>query len=262
MITAISLAAAVLAASASGFPAATASVGVGIQGQPACVAADVMPGRSYPLTVSVTNTGSGQENISVGVVPETAGAAGRLRQVDPQWLSPAGVSLDGGKGAAVAVTLTVPPGTDPGPYWSQVEAGTSPVPGSGSGVSVTFGAAADAWLLFTVGPSATPPPPCDAFTLAEGSGKFPGWPTAAFATASWKQELGREDPPTLPTLAASPGPAVPVATFTPVAAAPVSLIGATVPKKLPADWPGWAIVIAFLLAGTWKALGWLGIRRG
>jgi hypothetical protein len=41
--------------------------------------------------------------------------------------------------------------------------------------------------VFTVGPSSVPPPPCDALDLAQSTGKYPPWPSKAFATSSWAQ---------------------------------------------------------------------------
>jgi hypothetical protein len=168
------------------------SAGVGIGG-PFCIGSAVQPGHSYPLNAGVADTGSGGETITVTVVPDPEKPAGTLRQVPASWLSPASADAAAGQGVNVPVTLTIPPGAAPGPYWSWMLAGTGPQRAAGPGVTATFGASAADILVFTVGPSRVPPPPCAALTLAESTGQYPAWPTAAFATTSWKQVFARDD---------------------------------------------------------------------
>jgi hypothetical protein len=238
---------------------APASVGTGIGG-PVCLRVTAQPGRSYPLAgLSVSDTGSDGESISLRVVPDpvmpAARQAARLRQVPPSWITfgPSSVNAGPGQAVPVTVTLNVPPGAAPGPRESWVQDGTVSAPASGPGGHAVLGASATTTLVFTVGPSATPPP-CDALILAQSTGKFPPWPTAAFATSGWAQVFARDGaaPSGRPDTAVRPGTA-PVATFTPVAAPSVSLAKATIPTKLPVDWKGWAIVIGLIVAAVFAA---------
>jgi hypothetical protein len=249
--------AAVLITAAALAPSGT---GVGIGTEYACLPVTAQPGHSYPLgDVSVEDTGSGGESVSLTVTPVTAGPVGHLAQVPPSWVtfgsSPA--SLGAGQSASVPVTLAIPAGAAPGPYESSILAYTGGTPASGPGGQVTFGAGATTRIVFTVGPSPVPPPPCDALDLAQSTGQFPPWPTRAFATTSWAQVFARERtaPSGPPTASAVPPPAP--------AAAPPAVAAAAhhVPKKVPANWPGWlVIIVGGLILPRWF-LKWLGVGR-
>ena len=226
------IAAALIAASVL----ASAGVTAGIQGEPVCLPVTAQPGHSYPLSVSGTGT------LPLSVVPDTGGLHASLLQVPASWVSFAAASA-----GSVAVTLTIPAGAAPGAYWSDIEAGTQSQPQSGAGVAVTTGAAATTGLVFTVGPSAVPPPPCDALDLAQSTGKYPPWPTPAFATTSWKQVYARlkggpVTPDGGPTASAAPPgspalPAVAAVTYSPAASS-----GHITPAL--AKFLGWAVLIA------------------
>ena len=125
---------------------------------------------------------------------------------------------------------------------------------------ITFGSS----LTCSVGPSATPPPPCDALDLAQSTGKFPPWPTKGFATTGWKQVFARER-------AAGPAPEdmCPTATAGPAArsapsycpgagsgpsAGPAYSPAASTSRPGKTDPPGWAILagLALLAALAFK----------
>ena len=110
-----------------------------------------------------------------------------------------------GPGKVAALTLAVPPDAEPGAYWSDVTATAQP----GTGGQAALGAAATTAIVFTVGPSSTAPPPCGALDLAQSTGRFPPWPTRAFATTGMQQALAREDPPAPEETDARPPPCVP-----------------------------------------------------
>jgi hypothetical protein len=145
----------------------------------------------------------------------------------------------------VPLTLTIPAGAAPGPYMSYADAGTAPAAASGPGAAAALGAGGMTALVFTVSPSVTPPPPCTALDLAQSTGEFPGWPTAAFATTSWRQEFADDGTPegsARPDPSASPA-AAPAVRFTPVAAT-----SRPIPKKLLFDVLSWACIGVILLA--------------
>jgi len=226
MITAAVLAAALLA---------PAGVTASIQGDPVCLPVTAQPGHSYPLSVSVSGAGS----LALSVVPDTGGLHASLRQVPASWVAFAAA----GPGS-VALTLAVPADAAPGAYWSDIEAATGGQPQSGAGVAVTNRAAATTGLVFTVGPSPVPPPPCDALDLAQSTGKYPPWPSPAFKTSSWKQVYARlkggpvtpDGGPTAGT-GTSPVPGGPVP--------PASPVSYSTPPGVSKDWPGWLILGAF-----------------
>jgi hypothetical protein len=240
------IAAAVLAASVLAPQGVTAE----IQADPVCLAVTAQPGHSYPLTVYVQ--GSGPLTLTVATV--TSGMAARLHQVPASWVS---FGQDPASGT-VPLTLAVPSGAAPGAYESDIEATAGSPVASGSGDSASLGAGATTAIVFTVGPSSTPPPPCDALDLAQSTGKFPAWPNAAFATTGWPQVFARERaseprPYLSPTASSAPvARAVPVAAYSPAASA------SGTSRSLPANWPGWLalIVIGLLvLRGLLKLLG-------
>jgi hypothetical protein len=265
VIGAMALAAAV-ASSALGFPAAAASTGVGMGTDYACLPVTAQPGQSYPLPLSsvyVQDTGSAAEWVTMSVTPLTWGPGARLAQVPASWVTfgSAQVSLDSGQGMDVPVTLHVPAGARPGPYESSINAIDSPARSSGAGGTVTTGAGATSRIVLTVGPSSVPAPPCAALDLAQASGKFPPWPTKAFATTGWKQVFARDrksepvTPDGGPTAsAAAPAAAAPQAVTTPQAVTAAY----KAPSKIPSDWAGWLVIILILgLALRWllKLLG-------
>lgn len=228
------IAAVIIAASVLAPSGVTAS----IQADPVCLPVTAQPGASYVLPVAASAG-------TLAVVPDTMQPAATLHQVPPSWVS-FGPS---------AVRLAVPSGAAPGAYWSHIQV----TAGSGSG-GVTLGAGAATSIVFTVGPSAVPPPPCGALALAQASGKYPPWPTRAFATTGWKQVFARDKggpvtPDGGPTAAATANAAAapqPVTTPRAVTAA------YKVPSKIPSDWAGWLVIILILgLALRWllKLLG-------
>ena len=232
MIAAFTLAAVLLA---------PAGVTATIQGNPVCLPVVAQPGHSYPLSVS--GTGS----LALSVVPDTGGLHASLRQVPASW-----VNFTVAGPGSVALTLAIPGNAAPGAYWSNIEAGTQSQPQSGAGVSVTNRTAATTGLVFTVGPSSVPPPPCDALALAQSTGKYPPWPTPAYKTSSWKQVYARlkggpVTPDGGPTASAAPALA-----YSPAAnAAPP----ASAPPKPPSAWTGW------LALGGLTLLGLAGLRK-
>ncbi len=176
-------------------------------------------------------------------------------------------------GLSVTVRLAVPPSAAPGAYWSDITVTTG---SSGSG-DVKTGTQATAPFVFTVGPSATPPPPCGDLDVAYSTGEFPAWPTPAFKTTSWQQVFARQRPArpapedTCPTATAGPAasaapsycpstghdPAtVPAVAYSSAAnAAPAANAPAGKVPKIPSDWPGWLILIGIIL------LALAGLRR-
>src|SRR6266704_1751708 len=234
-------AAAVLAAALPAPPGVTA----GIQADPVCLPVTAQPGHSYPLTVYVSGSGP----LTLAVIPAHGTLERHLHQVPASWVrfapDPAGTGQ-------VALTLDVPPGAAPGAYWSDVVAGTQGQAQPGPGGQAVFGAAAATAIVLTVGPSAIPPPLCDALDLAQSTGKFPAWPAKAGASASWAQVLAREkpapDPHASPTAASASGAhAAPAAARSPAA-------NMTPAARHPAPWTGWVIVIiAVLLILRWFA---------
>ena len=213
-------------------------VAAGIQADPVCLSAVAQPGHSYPLSVYV----SGSAPLSLEIIPAHGTLERRPHQVPASWVrfgsNPAGTGT-------VALTLAIPDGAAPGAYWSDVNAAVVLQPQPGSGALAQVGAAADTAIVFTVGPSATPPPPCGALDLAQSTGKFPAWPTAAFATTGWKQVFAEEQrdnpkPITSPT----------AGTGAPAAAPSMSPAANQAPSgspKIPANWPGWLVIAAVLL---------------
>ena len=231
------IAAALLAASVLTPAGVTAT----IQADPVCLPVTAQPGSTYELTVSASAG-------TLAVTPAHGTLERRLHQVPPSWVSsgpssPALLGPDQEPGASVTVRLDVPPGAAPGAYWSDIRVSA----GSGSG-GVTLGAAATTALVFTVGPSATPPPPCDALDLAQSTGKFPAWPTKAFATSSWKQVFAQEGapvpdgPPTASPDAREPQSRQSAAQFAP--ASPAASQGSAGSGK---DLIGWALIAGVVL---------------
>ena len=164
------LTAAILAASLLAPAGSTAT----IQGYPVCLSVTAQPGSTYTLSVSAS-----PGTLSVGPAHGTLDRT--LHQVPESW-------VNFGTGSPAGVRLSVPPGAATGAYWSDITVTSS----SGGSGQARLGSAATAALVFTVGPSSTPPPPCDALDEAYSTGKFPAWPTPAFATNSWKQVFARE----------------------------------------------------------------------
>jgi hypothetical protein len=227
--------AAILAASLLAPSGVTAT----IQGDPVCVPVAVQPGHSYPLSVWVSGSGP----LALSVVPDTGGLHASLRQVPPSWVS---FSANPASPGTVAFTLNVAPDAAPGAYWSEIRAAPGAAAQPGAGTRVTNRTAATTGIVFTVGPSSVPPPPCDALDLAQSTGKFPAWPTPAFRTTSWKQVFARlKGGPLTPdggptaSVPAPDFPAVPAVTYNPAASA-----GKGSPK-VPA---GWLVLAGLALA--------------
>jgi hypothetical protein len=233
------IAAALIAASVL----APQGVTAGIQAYPVCLPVTAQPGHSYPLTVYVSGG-----SLTLAVTTAHDPLERRLHQVPASWVQFA--SNPAGPGQA-ALTLRIPDGAAPGAYWSDIRGGTQGQPQQGGGVQVSNQAAAAAAIVFTVGPSSVPPPPCDALDEAYSTGKFPAWPTKAFATTGWKQVFAPTASPTA-TTGVSAAYAVPAAAYSPAAATSKGSSG------LPADWPSWLAIIViglFILRGLLKLLG-------
>ena len=214
------IAAALIAASVLAPTGVTAT----IQADPVCLPAVAQPGHSYGFTV----TASGG---NLAVVPDRLDAA-PLRQVPSSWVS---------FGSSSAI-LAVPQDAAPGPYQSLIEVAAPGGPGQ-----VSLGAAATTALVFTVGPSKVPPPPCGALEKAQASGKFPPWPGPKFATTGWHQvfapaEASERAAHTAPTAIPTAGTGVPAPSMSPAAARARSGH-----LKLPANWPGWLAIAAVVL---------------
>lgn len=245
------IAAALIAASVL----APAGVTAGIQAGPVCLPVTAQPGHSYPLAVTVDNLGDGTESMTLAVTPAHGGPERSLHQVPPSWVTFAASPVPVYPRSATRVTLTlaIPPGAAPGAYWSDIEAAASAQPGAGA--QAALAAAATTAIMLTVGPSATPPPPCDALDLAQSTGRFPPWPSRAFATTGWAQVFARDKggpvtPDGGPTASAQASPPVVRITASPAAW--------KVPKNVPSDWPGWlAIIVAgcFFLRWLLRLLG-------
>jgi hypothetical protein len=227
---------------------APAGVTAGIQADPVCLPVTAQPGHSYPLTVYVSGSGP----LTLAVTPAHGSLERSLHQVPASWISfganPAGPGQ-------VALTLAVPSGAAPGAYWSDVEASSSAQAQPGAGAQAALGAAATTAIVFAVGPSSTPPPPCDALDLAQSTGKFPAWPTAAFRTSSWKQVFARQEraeraAATSPTASPTAGPTAGTGASAATSGPPVSTVADPAPagtSKIPAGWPGWLVIIAIVL---------------
>jgi hypothetical protein len=246
------IAAAILAASVLAPSGVTAT----IQGDPVCLPVVAQPGHSYPLAVSASGSGP----LTLAVVPAHGTLERHLHQVPPSWVtfSPAGP----GK---FTLTLTVRPDAEPGAYWSDVEAATGGQPQPGGGGQAVLGAAATTGIVFTVGPSSVPPPPCDALSLAQSTGQFPAWPTPAFKTTSWTQVYARDSGgpvtpdggPTATARAQAPSAAAPAAGRPVTAVRLVAASSGHMPPAL-AKFLGWAVVIAIIAlvaAGFLRLLG-------
>lgn len=220
-----------------------------IQAYPVCLGSTVYPGHSYS-GFSIYNP-AGEP---LTVTPAHDGHERMLNQASPSWVT------FSGSGSETQITLTIPPGAATGAYWSDIRAGA---PG-GSG-DVSLGTAATAALVFTVGPTPVPPPPCDALDLAYRTGKFPAWPGPEYATTSWRQ-VGEQDARYNPKPLLSPtagtgvsiAPAVPAAAWSPAAnaASAASAPPGQLPK-IPSDWPGWLILIGLGLLIVAGFLKWL-----
>jgi hypothetical protein len=232
---------------------APAGVTAGIQADPVCLPVTAQPGHSYQLTVYV----QGSDPLTLAVAPAHGTLERTLHQVPSSWVH---FSSNPASTGQVALTLAVPPYAGPGAYWSDVEAGVEGQAQPGSGGQAVLGAAATTAIVLTVGPSSVPPPPCDALTLAQSTGKFPAWPTKAFATTGWKQvyasdeasERAAQHAPTASptaTTADSGAHVAPSVAYTPTAnATPAADSPAGNPSKPRSDWPGWLVAIGLAAA--------------
>jgi hypothetical protein len=220
MFTAALLAASLLAPS---------GVTAGIQADPVCLPVTAQPGHSYPLTIYAPGA------VSMSAGPTGHALASTLHQISPDW-----VTFGAGDSGSIPLTLSIPSGAAPGAYWSDITA-TSGASGPGQ---VQLGTAATTALVFTVGPSATPPPPCIALDLAQSTGKMPPWPDGRFATSSMRQLLARSahdgpKPVLSPTAGTGQQQAAPAPAYSPAA----SQAGQGDGGKL----IGWALIAAVAL---------------
>ncbi len=155
--------------------AAAASVGVGVQAGPVRLAAAAHPGGSYALpALFVVNTGTEPESIRVTVERLSAGPG---RPVPRSWIRASGpaVHLAARESARVPLLLTVPPGTRPGTYSSDVIADGSAVLSAGP---ANLAAAAATKLQFRVASGPPPPGTGQAAGSVPGSGSGSGLPTS------------------------------------------------------------------------------------
>lgn len=216
MITAVLIAASVLA------PAGTAT----IQGYPVCLPVTAQPGSTYTLHVSASAG-------TLSVAPAHDAMERRLHQVPPSWVT---------FGSSGSVQLNVSRDAAPGAYWSDITVTSAP---GGSG-QVRNGTAGTAAFVFTVGPTETAPAPCGALTEAYYTGKFPAWPTAAYATTGWKQVFAEEQrdnpkPITSPTAGTGTSPE-PAGQYAPASPAASQGSARSVPTAI-----GWALLVAIVL---------------
>jgi hypothetical protein len=221
-----------------------------IQADPVCLPSTAQPGHSYPLTIFI----DGSTPMTLAVGPAHGSLERELGQVPSSWVT---FASNPGSGY-VGLRLNIPSDAAPGPYWSDIT-GTTQTSG---GAGVRTGTAGTTALVFTIGPSKTPPPPCDALDLAQSTGKFPPWPTREYATTSMQQALDRDDPPvSKATEWPTADPVYPGSTQaagnrpSPEPAgqhAPASPAANQAPSgspKIPSSWPGWlAIAVIILLA--------------
>jgi hypothetical protein len=200
------------------------------------------PGTVYELQVYAA--GSGPLALSVG--PAHGGPERGLHQVPASWVR---FAPDRGTPGTFLLDLTVQAGAATGAYWSDV---TVTAASSGSG-DVHLGAAATTALVFTVGPSAVPPPPCNALDAAQSTGQFPAWPTPEFRTSSWKQMFASQEaseraahtaPTAVPTTGTWPSPE-PAGQHAPASPAANQALSGS--PKVPSSWPGWLAIAAIIL---------------
>jgi hypothetical protein len=240
MIAAVLLAASVLA---------TSGVTAGIQADLVCLPVTAQPGVTYALDVAATAG-------TLSVAPAHGTLERQLHQASSSWVSfrqssPVLLGPDKIPGWSYTVRLAVPQGAETGAYWSDITVTT----GSSGPGDVSTGAAATVALVFTVGPSPVPPPPCGDLDVAQATGKFPPWPTKAFATTSWKQVFARQrsarpaPEDTCPTATAGPA-ARPAPSYCPgvgpdpqhaLASPAASPAAYSTPPEVPKNWPGWLI---------------------
>jgi hypothetical protein len=135
-------------------PAASASIGVGIQANPVSLSGVAHPGRSYALPpLYVVNTGTQTETISVQIEPATAGGSGL--SVPQSWIrvtGPAG-PLAPRQAVQIPLELVTPSNAKPGSYAGDIlAAGGDAVAASGA----RFSAAAATGLEFRITPGPAP----------------------------------------------------------------------------------------------------------
>jgi hypothetical protein len=163
------LAAGLAAASlGTGLASTPPSTGAGIGAGTICLKSPAQPGSTYQLgDIYVTDTGTSTATLNLAAAPLWPGQrVYRGEQaISPSWVTftPSTVTLGPGQGASVPVTLAVPGGARRGIYVANIVAAAQPGPAtSGSGAHAQLSAAADTFLIFSVGepaPSCTLPPP-------------------------------------------------------------------------------------------------------
>ena len=172
-----------------------ASIGVGIQGNPACLSVPAQPGHSYPLgTVYVVDTGSDGESLSIRATGTFSGqsAPAHSQPFPPSWVSigypkrylffpSSSVSLSPEQGAYLPVTLNVPGNAAAGLYAGNLVAGIAGTPAGGGGMVAGLGAAAATGLNFSVG---VPAPSCGVTMPTALSGAPDQYVPAAAASSS------------------------------------------------------------------------------
>lgn len=141
------------------------TVGVGISADPVCATGPLEPGHTTAFpAVTVTNTGTTSENVTVHAEPVAAQQAlfRRGYTVPASWVSASyprmlfvipqhSVSLKPGTSANVPISVTVPVAARPGAYAADLIASETAGASGGSGYEMRAAAGAATYLLFTVG---------------------------------------------------------------------------------------------------------------
>ena len=206
MIASTDLARLAVAFGLGAVPAGTASIGVGVQGDPLCVGR-IDPGHSVSAgTLYVTDTGTQPESVTAGIMPGQPHHRGWLAAPAP-WISVtypkrwwfftgSSLSLRPQASAYLPVNVSVPSGARAGVYEGQLQARTAGTPGEGTGVNATMGAGAATVIVFSVG---VPAPVCTAYGVGVPIPpvKAPSRPAATAAapsaTPSPSQQAWRTD---------------------------------------------------------------------
>lgn len=170
MIASTDLARLAVAFSLGAVPAGTASIGVGVQGDPLC-AGRIDPGHSASAgNLYVTDTGSQAEPVTAGIMPGQPHHRGWLA-APASWVSVtypkrwwvfagSSVTLRPHGSAYLPVNVSVPAGARAGVYEGQLQARTAGTPSEGTGVNAAMGAGAATVIVFSV---SVPAPVCTAY---------------------------------------------------------------------------------------------------
>lgn len=163
-----------LLASALAVSVASADIGVGVGAAPLILGGPAIAGQTYsmpPLYVVNTGTETARYSITVQRISE-----GEAQPVPPDWISLGDNEfLLAAQGSAqVAVTLSVPDGTAPGAYLTNLVASAAPPAQPPGGAAL--GAAAAAKVTFSVAPPLGPSIPLPWGTVFVPWPSFLPWP--------------------------------------------------------------------------------------